>query len=157
MCFCEGKISVHLCMFSSFSWSSTKKGEFISLLLDCGRHILLVMTLAKVEAGRAGKILSFFKCSDIPWRNVGQGWMEHNPPCNAECYIFQVGFLSICQDHVFFIVTLKPKRSEISFSMGANVCVYLYKKMKLTYFFCVKTTFPIIVPQILFTLKTVCF
>lgn len=56
--------------------------------------------------------------------------MEHNMPCNAECYIFQVGFLSICQDHVFFIVTLKPKTSEIRLSMEANVCVYLQKKMK---------------------------
>lgn len=134
MCLCEGKISVHLCMFSSFSsLSLTKKGEFISLLLDCGRHVLLVMTLANVETGSAGKIWSFFKYSDIPWRNVGQAWMEHNTPCNAECYIFQVGFLSICQDHVFFIVTLKPKRSENGLSMEANVCVYLYKKMKWTY------------------------
>lgn len=67
MCLCEGRISVHLCMFSSFSsLSFTKKGEFISLLLDCGRHILLVMTLANVETGRAGKILSSFKYSDIP-------------------------------------------------------------------------------------------
>ena len=43
-------------LLSLFSLLSlTKKVAFISLLLDCGKHILLVMTLANVKTGRAGK------------------------------------------------------------------------------------------------------